>query len=125
MTISGNDYAAHIKDRDQAEVQARQDFAEQEFIDNREDLASDLAAGAELYACGNPLLAFDDLEDRVYSEYSEQLTAAFKFCMANPAAGGAAIASIFESAAQDVIDDFESAFRADYEMEYEMTGVAA
>ena len=124
MIISGNDYAAHIEDRDQAEVQARQDFAEQEFIDNREELASDLAAGAELYACGKPLLAFDDLEERVYSEYSEQLTAAFKLCMANPAAGGAAILSIFESAAQDVVDDFESAFRADYELDFDMRNAA-
>ena len=48
MIISGNDYAAHIEDRDQAEVQARQDFAEQEFIDNREEALALAEAFAEL-----------------------------------------------------------------------------
>jgi len=102
---------------------ARSDFAEKEFIDHREELSAQLLVGLELYACGKPLLAFDDLEQAVFNpcgEYSEQMTAAFKLCIANPAAGGAAIASIFESAAQDVVDDFESAFRADYELDFEM-----
>jgi len=106
---------------------ARADFAEQEFIDHREQLAAELLAGLELYACGKPLLAFDDLERVVfdpYGEYSDQITAAFKLCTANPAAGGAAIASIFESAAQDVVDDFESAFRADYELDFDMRNAA-
>jgi len=35
-----------------------------------------------------------------------------------------AIASIFESAAQDVVDDFESAFRADYELDFDMRDAA-
>ena len=103
---------------------ARSDFAEQEFIDHREELAEQLLAGLELYVCGKPLLAFDDLEERVYSEYTDQFTAALKLCSVKPAEGGAAIASIFESAAQDVVDDFESAFRADYELDYEMRNAA-
>jgi intracellular sulfur oxidation DsrE/DsrF family protein len=49
---------------------ARADFAEQEFIDHREELASLLADGIELYACGKPLLAFDDVQERVYSDFS-------------------------------------------------------
>ena len=106
---------------------ARADYAEQEFIDHREELSAQLLAGLELWACGKPLLAFDDLERVVfdpYGEYSDQITAAFKLCAANPSAGGAAIARIFESAAQDVVDDFESAFRADYELDFEMRNAA-
>jgi len=106
---------------------ARADYAEKEFIDHREELAAELLAGLELYACGKPLLAFDDLEQAVFNpcgEYSEQMTAAFKLCIANPAAGGAAIASIFESAAQDVVDDSEIAFRADYELDFDMRDAA-
>ena len=103
---------------------ARSDFAEQEFIDHREELAAALAAGIELYACGKPLLDFDDVQERVYSEYADQFTAALKLCSVTPAEGGAAIASIFESAAQDVVDDFESAFRADYELDFEMRDAA-
>ena len=57
---------------------ARADYAEQEFIDHREELAEQLLAGLELYVCGKPLLAFDDLEERVYSDFSELMTQAFK-----------------------------------------------
>jgi len=103
---------------------ARADYAEQEFIDHREELASQLIAGLELWACGKPLLAFDDVQKRVYSEYTDQFTAALKLCSVKSAAGGAAIANIFESAAQDVVDDFESAFRADYELDFEMRNAA-
>jgi len=103
---------------------ARSDFAEQEFIDHREELAAQLMAGLELWACGKPLLAFDDLEERVYSEYTDQFTAALKLCSVKPAEGGFAIARIFESAAQDVVDDFEIAFRADYELDFEMRNAA-
>jgi len=103
---------------------ARSDFAEQEFIDHREELSAQLLSGLELYACGKPLLAFDDVQERVYSEYTDQFTAALKLCSVKPAEGGAAIASIFESAAQDVVDDFESAFRADYELDFEMRNAA-
>ena len=103
---------------------ARADFAEQEFIDHREELAAQLMAGLELWACGKPLLAFDDLEERVYSEYTDQFTAALKLCSVKPAEGGFAIARIFESAAQDVVDDFEIAFRADYELDFEMRNAA-
>ena len=99
---------------------ARADFAEQEFIDHREELAAELFSGLELWACGKPLLAFDDVQERVYSEYTDQFTAALKLCSVKPAEGGFAIARIFESAAQDVVDDFEIAFRADYELDFEM-----
>jgi len=103
---------------------ARADFAEQEFIDHREELAAELFAGLELWACGKPLLAFDDVQERVYSEYTDQFTAALKLCSVKPEAGGAAIANIFESAAQDVVDDFEIAFRADYELDFDMRNAA-
>jgi len=103
---------------------ARSDFAEQEFIDHREELAAQLLAGLELYACGKPLLAFDDVQERVYSEYTDQFTAALKLCSVKPVEGGAAIARIFESAAQDVVDDFEIAFRADYELDFDMRDAA-
>jgi len=103
---------------------ARADFAEQEFIDHREELAAALAAGIELYACGKPLLAFDDVQERVYSEYAKQLIAALKLREVKAEEGDAAIASIFESAAQDVVDDFESAFRADYELNFDMRNAA-
>ena len=97
---------------------ARADYAEQEFIDHREELSAQLLAGLELYACGKPLLAFDDVQERVYSEYADQFAAALRLCSVKPAEGGWAIARIFESAAQDVVDDFESAFRADYELDF-------
>jgi len=103
---------------------ARADYAEKEFIDHREELAAELFAGLELWACGKPLLAFDDVQERVYSEYTDQLTAALKLCSVKPAEGGAAIANIFESAAQDVVDDFEIAFRADYELDFDMRDAA-
>ena len=103
---------------------ARADFAEQEFIDHREELSAQLLAGLELYACGKPLLAFDDVQERVYSEYTDQFSAALKLCSVKPAEGGAAIASIFESAAQDVVDDSEIAFRADYELDFDMRDAA-
>ena len=79
---------------------ARSDFAEKEFIDHREELSAQLIAGLELWACGKPLLAFDDVQERVYSEYTDQFAAALRLCSVKPAEGGAAIASIFESAAQ-------------------------
>ena len=106
---------------------ARSDFAEQEFIDHREELAAELLSGLELWACGKPLLAFDDLEQAVFDpcgEYSDQISAAFKLCIASPVEGGLAIASIFESAAQDMVDDFEDAFRADYELDFDMRDAA-
>ena len=103
---------------------ARSDFAEQEFIDHREELAALLADGIELYVCGKPLLAFDDVQERVYSEYAKQLIAALKLREVKVEEGDAAIANIFESAAQDVVDDFESAFRADYELDFEMRDAA-
>jgi hypothetical protein len=103
---------------------ARADFAEQEFIDHREELASLLADGIELYACGKPLLAFDDVQERVYSDFSELMTQAFKQCINNPSAGGRRIRGFFEIAAQDLVDDFESAFRADYELNFDMRDAA-
>jgi hypothetical protein len=124
MNTSPNDRDADRHADQLGQDAARADFAEQEFIDHREELAEQLLAGLDLYACGKPLLAFDDVQERVYSEYTDQFTSALKLCSAQPAAGGAAIARIFESAAQDVVDDFESAFRADYELDFDMRDAA-
>ena len=124
MNTSPNELDADRYSDELGQDAARADFAEQEFIDHREELAALLADGLELYACGKPLLAFDDVQERVYSEYAKQLIAALKLREVKAEEGDAAIASIFESAAQDVVDDFESAFRADYELNFDMRNAA-
>ena len=124
MNTSPNERDADRYADDCGQYAASADYAEQEFIDHREELAAELFSGLELWACGKPLLAFDDEQERVYSEYTDQFTAELKLCSVKPAEGGAAIARIFESAAQDVVDDFEIAFRADYELDFDMRNAA-
>ena len=52
------------------------------------------------------------------------MTQAFKQCINNPSAGGRRIRGFFEIAAQDLVDDFEDAFRADYELNFDMRDAA-
>ncbi len=92
-------------------------FSDKWFQSRREEFAAMLAAGETLNANGKPLLSFEELDNRLYPDNQAELHAAMQLCAISPELGGKHVKRVLEAVALELVDTFESAFRADYERE--------
>jgi hypothetical protein len=99
-------------------LEARENYAEQRFLDERESLAETLASGQSIQADGKAL-DYDDLLDHLYINRDDQLRAAFRLCMVSEALGGRHLKRILEESATELVDKYAKEFRSDMEKDYE------
>lgn len=99
-------------------LEARENYAEQRFLDERECLAEQLASGNSITADG-ATLNYDEILEHLCSNRDDQLRAAFRLCMVNSGLGGLHLKRILEEVATEIVDKFAKEIRSDMEKDYE------
>ena len=99
-------------------------LSERWFQSNREELAAELASGETLVAYGKPILAADDLDNRLYTENEAEFNAAVRLCAKNPELGGRHVKRICEAVALELVDAYEDTLRDSYEHEINRSDAA-
>lgn len=84
----------------------------------REELASQLAAGEALTANGRQVLDFEDVIDRVCASCEAEHRAALLLSILRPELAGHHIKQLVEREAQSLVDQFADAFKTDLESDH-------
>ena len=88
-------------------------IVEREWSRAREDLADQLANGELIKADNRVVLAFGDVNDRLWSLYPEQGEAALALCARSPELGGKHVQRLMFDLALELVDAYADAFKND------------
>jgi len=102
---------------EEGERQAREDYAEQRFKDERADLAEQLAAGNKVSVNEHLTLEFETVMNNLFFR-DEQLETGLRLCMVNSGLGGIRLKRIITEIAQEVVDERAGEFKGDFENDY-------
>ena len=100
-------------------LEARDHFVEQQWRDQRDELADKLANGTQLATEAGTVLTFGDVTNRLWSNYPEQGEAAMKLCAQCPSLGGRHMQRLLFDIAVELVEAFSDAFKTDLENDYE------
>ena len=92
--------------------------------EQRDELAERLAKGSSLRALGEVVLEADDVADRLFGDNPDEANSAMVLCVNNPQLGGKHIARMMREAAEKLVEESSSRFKADIENDIENGEVA-